>query len=158
LVTLEFERHKVRNASPFRHMLLDRGITLHRSVAVLAMPGLPIPNLPCPAQFQLESHAAQPAIPFRQPHIEPYGILAYLNDVLSETRRRRPIMSCRDTLSTERAIARSEARYHITYEAMRSNKRKLVASRVCYRAPLAAPPHARARRANRSSRIARRSS
>ena len=65
LVTLEFERHKVRNASSFRHMLLDRGITLHRSAAVLAMPGLPIPNLPCPAQFQLGSHAAQPAIPVR---------------------------------------------------------------------------------------------
>jgi hypothetical protein len=65
LATLEFERHKVRNASPSRHMPLDRGMTPHRSAAVLAMPTLPIPNLPCPAQFQLGSHAAQLAIPFR---------------------------------------------------------------------------------------------
>ena len=65
LVTLEFERHKVRNASPSRHMLLDRGTTLHRLAAVLAMPTLPISNLPYPGPFRVGSHRAQPAIPVR---------------------------------------------------------------------------------------------
>ena len=44
LVTLEFEIHIARNARPFRYMLLDRGIPLHRSAAVLATPTLPIPK------------------------------------------------------------------------------------------------------------------
>ena len=65
LVTLEFEIHIARNARPFRYMLLDRGIPLHRSAAVLATPTLPIPNLPYPAPFPVGSHRAQSAIPVR---------------------------------------------------------------------------------------------
>ena len=65
LVPLKFEIHIARNARPFRHMLLDRGITLHRSAAVLAMPTLPIPSLLYPAQFRAGSHRAQSAIPVR---------------------------------------------------------------------------------------------
>jgi len=40
LVTLEFEIHIARNGRPFRYMLLDRGITPHRSAAVLRTSGL----------------------------------------------------------------------------------------------------------------------
>jgi hypothetical protein len=40
LVTLEFEIHIARNGRPFRYMLLDPGITPHRSAAVLRTSGL----------------------------------------------------------------------------------------------------------------------